>query len=736
MGASKSIFQLIFDEIKCRLMRETVPKFFGYFDQEADGSRDSRFQLFRLAVDELHGHFLVYTKIASRCSMLLDSPGHGEEMLGKYFKSALLSQLPLNFSSLVDDYLDHAFRVFAGTMAASEQDSEMDGELGKEEFSCQICESESTGCRCSAILKAFQETNRKLLELDIMNRLCGPTVAELVEEKIESLTAEMCQGMLRSNSRLLENWLERVVFGWLRRVYQFEADGNSMGAIHVDCEAQLDTFNGYKERLEHFLCQTYARIIIDQFFNIIIEYPDSSPAIDDLRLCLKRVDMRSYLMRTIKRSLESRILHPGVETGDILTGYVAAIKALRHLDPSGVLLEAIIEPVKDYLRSRPDTVRCVITSLIEDTCSDLADELAKSEAVVKPEGSSGTTDEMLNWDKWQPDPVDAAPQKEATRTSRSADIISMVVDIYGSKELFVKEYKTLLAERLLLNLDLNTEREIRNLELLKLRFGENVLHSCEVMLKDISDSKRINAHIQADTNYVERKEFEMSTLILSSQFWPGFKKETLELPEKIMRQFEGYTKSYEAHKGNRSLLWRPTNGKVTLEVQVGDKEAMEYTVTPTQATIIIHFESQKQWTLQDLAAQMKLTPVVLKKKISFWQSHGLIRETAPDEYCLVEEADDVASTSMPVPVEDDEEADHAMESANDQREEALQVFWSYIVGMLTNLESLPLERIHQMLKMFASHSVEFSQQELRGFLQKKVQAQLLVFVSGVYQLPK
>lgn len=77
----------------------------------------------------------------------------------------------------------------------------------------------------------------------------------------------------------------------------------------------------------------------------------------------------------------------------------------------------------------------------------------------------------------------------------------MVVDIYGSKELFVNEYRNLLADRLLVQLDFNPEKEIRNLELLKLRFGDSLLHSCEVMLKDISDSKRINSHIQSDLNY-------------------------------------------------------------------------------------------------------------------------------------------------------------------------------------------------------------------------------------------
>ena len=40
-------------------------------------------------------------------------------------------------------------------------------------------------------------------------------------------------------------------------------------------------------------------------------------------------------------------------------------------------------------------------------------------------------------------------------------------------------------------------------------------------------------------------------------------------------------------------------------------------------------------------------------------------------------------------------------SRQDQREAELSVFWSYITGMLTNLDSLPIDRIHQMLRIFA-----------------------------------
>ena len=71
----------------------------------------------------------------------------------------------------------------------------------------------------------------------------------------------------------------------------------------------------------------------------------------------------------------------------------------------------------------------------------------------------------------------------------------MLVNIYGSKELFVNEYRTLLADRILSQFNYDTEKEIRYLELLKLRFGETQLHYCEVMLKDVADSKRINQHI-------------------------------------------------------------------------------------------------------------------------------------------------------------------------------------------------------------------------------------------------
>ena len=70
-----------------------------------------------------------------------------------------------------------------------------------------------------------------------------------------------------------------------------------------------------------------------------------------------------------------------------------------------------------------------------------------------------------------------APSKH--RGSWSADIFSMLVNIYGSKELFVNEYCSLLSNLLLANCSYDTDKEIRYLELLKLRFGEVPLHQPE-----------------------------------------------------------------------------------------------------------------------------------------------------------------------------------------------------------------------------------------------------------------
>jgi anaphase-promoting complex subunit 2 len=51
----------------------------------------------------------------------------------------------------------------------------------------------------------------------------------------------------------------------------------------------------------------------------------------------------------------------------------------------------------------------------------------------------------------------AVPGKSSSKR-RSSDIISLLVSIYGSKDLFINEYRSLLADRLLHQFSFSPER--------------------------------------------------------------------------------------------------------------------------------------------------------------------------------------------------------------------------------------------------------------------------------------
>ena len=95
------------------------------------------------------------------------------------------------------------------------------------------------------------------------------------------------------------------------------------------------------------------------------------------------------------------------------------------------------------------------------------------------------------------------------RSGKASDIINTLVSIFETREVIIKELQVLLASRLLAVKDYDAVKEIRTIELLKLRFGEAALGVCDVMLKDMADSKRIDGHVHGD---IEVGPGEMSHL--------------------------------------------------------------------------------------------------------------------------------------------------------------------------------------------------------------------------------
>lgn len=107
-----------------------------------------------------------------------------------------------------------------------------------------------------------------------------------------------------------------------------------------------------------------------------------------------------------------RLLHPGAETKDVIAQYISTIRCLRILDPPGVLLHKVADPIRRHLKDRPDTVKCVVATLVEG--EELQDE---NEAGGLIQASHDDAVESFSDPSWEPEPFDAAPRKSIQQSS-------------------------------------------------------------------------------------------------------------------------------------------------------------------------------------------------------------------------------------------------------------------------------------------------------------------------------
>lgn len=68
--------------------------------------------------------------------------------------------------------------------------------------------------------------------------------------------------------------------------------------------------------------------------------------------------------------------------------------------------------------------------------------------------------------------------------------------------------------------------------------------------------------------------------------------------------------------------------------------------------------------------------------------------------------------------------------------EEMRIYWSYVVGMLTNLGAVPAERIHSFLKILVPAETPYTHtiNELKQFLDMMIEEEKLVMVGETYKL--
>ncbi|KZT73754.1 hypothetical protein DAEQUDRAFT_754204 [Daedalea quercina L-15889] len=541
-------------------------------------------------------------------------------------------------------------------------------------------------------------------------------ISSVCYEHIEAHILETCSK--RWGERMLQplrEWMTNRIVPWMVMPY-------ARGARSA--EEARSMLQGVGSRFDFHVCKTLSDLRTREIFDIIIDFPDSQPALEDLKECLQRVDQRTQLVQTLRKANRKRLLHPGADTKDILTQYVSIIRCLRLVDPPGVLLFKVADPIRRYLRERPDTIRCIVASLVGD--GESGDSLVDENEPIQPLQQMQVED--YTDPSWEPEPIDAGPD---FRTNKPSDVISTLVSIYDSKDLFVRELQVLLAQRLLAITDGNFDRERRNIEILKIRFGEAALQVCEVMLRDMTESKRTDQHVQS------QKHMMLHPTIISRHFWPPLQAGKFAMPGQFKLIQDDYAREFHSFKQDKKLRWLPHLGTIRLEIELQDR-TIPVDVPPLEAAFIELFSEKDTWTVDELIARVgSVDRSAAIKSLTTWVDMGVLKEEISNQYVLLEVAEDGSSVSTggapPRPARVIEEVS-AVLTVEQQQAEQMRVYWKFIEGMLTNLGTLPLDRIQTMLKFAPGYDRTIEQ--LGAFMEAARREGLVTVANGMWKLSR
>lgn len=450
------------------------------------------------------------------------------------------------------------------------------------------------------------------------------------------------------------------------------------------------------------------RARVDNLFDFVINWDKSLGAVLDIREYLKIPGAKPYLTSGFSQQISRRLLHPGATTTYILNVYISIIRSFHELEPKGVLLERVARPIRRYLKERDDTARIIISSLLTDLSdetgskfssnSELSYEIASE--MAKPFANFGQeADEELNWGdmNWQPLPQDASPEY---KKSKVEDVIWFLLTLW-EREDFINELKNIYGDHLLRCQDPEYEKEIRLLELIKVRLGDDKLQACEVMLRDVLESKRINASIRAAVNVPTTTALvtpdhhnrapqtpdglqprtpqprrptrsaahlapatpnitlpagpTLNAQILSSFFWPLLRDDTFRVPTQIDALQKDYESRFERIKGMRKLRWMNALGEGSITLDFDDRTEEFDHLTPWQVSVVYAFQPQPgeehiakkrvgkggegmTRNISQLEEMLEMDEALVRQALAFWVGKAVLREVSTDTFAVIEKA--------------------------------------------------------------------------------------------------
>lgn len=273
------------------------------------------------------------------------------------------------------------------------------------------------------------------------------------------------------------------------------------------------------------------------------------------------------------------------------------------------------------------------------------------------------------------------------------------------------------------------------------------------MLRDILDSRRVDTVIRNEQNLNKNPSNqhrpELHTKILSHLFWPSLHSESFFIPHEIASMQSRYAAGFESLKQSRKLTWLHALGQVTVSLDFIDRAITEEVQT-WQASVIYAFQESPDpssspitKTVQQLMHDLTMGEALVRNALAFWTGKLVLREIAPDAFQVLEmipdeDADaggvaqaaaaaaaDAAIAEAPAP---------AVLAHEEASKEKMDVFWQYVMAMLTNQGPMPLQQIVTFLGVFVPGGFPFGNEVMKEFLDGMVEEGRLEMAGGNYKV--
>jgi anaphase-promoting complex subunit 2 len=498
---------------------------------------------------------------------------------------------------------------------------------------------------------------------------------------------------------------------------------------------------------QDMILKRLGEVRVGVLFDYVSLWPKSKGPFLDLRSYTETIEGRHHLVEQFQSDLHRRLLHQGASTRDILDFYMQLIPSFVFLDSRAVLLDMVSTHIRDYLKTRTDTVRIIVASMLttvsekddlrsNDISRPIAEEMLKPIATT---AEPHRQDYDLDFDnmEWTPQPNDAGPE---FRRNAQDDTTSQLLRLYDSKT-FISMLAQILAEKLLSHATENHDREVHVIELFKSKFGKDETQGIEVMLNDIMKSKRLNKTILSDPGFASRLKktgIKFDVTAVSSFFWPELREDASEVPERVNALYEDYSARYKERRKMQHLQYLPVLGTAMIQLHFKDGRKIEERVASYIAIVADAFGEQQDGsavenlTFDELLEKTKLPDDLIRRAVNFLLGKRALQEVQKDKYAVLEDLSGAAGGGNALSAAVADDAGPAIKTAEDQLQEKAPLYRQFVNGMLTNAGQMPLKNIINMLKMALPGGFPFGEPELKLVLQPLVDEGKLVYHGDTY----